>query len=168
MNHYYFFDASAIVKCYVDEPGSKWVKKIIALSDSDTTNSANITFIAEISIAEVAAAFSILYRTGRSSRRARDGILDSFLTDVDTIFKIIPVVPYDFYDAAYLTHRYPLKAYDAVQLAIALRHHQTMTRRDLNLIFVSGDLQQLRAAAAEGLATDNPFDHPSPSDSPSA
>lgn len=164
--NYYFFDASAIVKCYVDEPGSEWIKKIVVLSDLDTTNRANITFIAEVSIAEVAAAFSILYRTGRSSRRARDGIFDSFLTDVDTIFKMISIVPNDFYDAAYLTQRYPLKAYDAVQLAVALRHHQALTRRDLDLIFVSGDLQQLKAAAAEGLDTDSPFDHLSPSASP--
>jgi len=112
--NYYFFDASAIVKCYVDEPGSEWIKKIIVFSDLGTTNCANITFIAEVSIAEVAAAFSILYRTGRSSRRARDGIFDSFLTDVDTIFKIISIAPNDFYDAAYLTQHYPLKAYDAV------------------------------------------------------
>ena len=159
MDLYYFFDASAIVKYYVDEPGSVWVEEIVDLLDSDTRPRGNTVFIAEVSIAEVAAAFAILHRTGRIRRRTRDGVFDRFLAEADTLFKLTPIVSGDFYTAARLTQRHPLKAYDAIQLAVALRHHQALARRKLGLTFVSGDRQQLAAAEAEGLATDNPFDH---------
>jgi hypothetical protein len=39
---------------------------------------------------------------------------------------------------------------------------------DLTLTFVSGDDTLLVAAQAEGLPTDNPFDHVSPHDIPQA
>ena len=158
MGLYYFLDASAIVKYYIDEPGSVWVEEIVDLLDSDTRTRGNTVFIAEVSIAEVAAAFAILHRTGRIRQHTRDGVFDRFLAEADTLFKLTPIVSGDFYIAARLTQRHPLKAYDAIQLAVALRY-QALARRKLNLIFVSGDKQQLRAAAAEGLTTDNPFDH---------
>ena len=162
----YFLDASAIVKYYVDEPGSVWVKRVVDLVDQDTGRRVNTGFIAEVSIVEVAAAFAILYRTERIKRRTQDGIFDRFLAEADTLFELIPVVSGDFYTGARLTQRHLLKAYDAFQLAVALRYHQALIRRELDLIFVSGDRQQLAAAAAEGLATDNPFDHLTLPDNP--
>jgi len=155
----YYFDASAIVKYYVDEPGSVWVEEIVDLLDSDTRMPGNTVFIAEVSIVEVAAAFAILHRTERIRRRTRDGIFDRFLADADMLFVLIPIVSGDFYTAARLTQRHPLKAYDAIQLAVALRHHQSLARHRLDLTFVSGDQQQLKAATAEDLATSNPFGH---------
>lgn len=68
--------------------------------------------------------------------------------------------------AADLTQKHPLKAYDAVQLAVALRHSQALAVYNLPLTFVSGDNTLLNAAQAEGLPTDNPFDHISPHDTP--
>lgn len=161
----YFFDTSAIVKYYVKEPGSEWIMEIVDRNDLRTGERVNTVFIAEVSIAETAAAFAILHRTDRISRRTRDNIFDNFLSEAESILKLVPVVSDDFHTAARLTQRYPLKAYDAVQLALALRHHQALARRKLELTFVSGDRQQLEAAEAEGLATGNPFDHLTPSDS---
>ena len=165
MGFYYFFDASAIVKYYVDEPGSVWVKGVVDLTDPDTEKRANTVFIAEISITEAVAAFSVLHRTQQIRRRTRNRVFSRFLAEAGTFFMLIPIVSDDFYTAALLTQRHPLKAYDAIQLAVALRYHQVLAQRELGLIFVSGDRQQLAAAEAEGLATDNPFDHLAPSDS---
>lgn len=76
---------------------------------------------------------------------------------------------YYFFDtAASLTQRHPLKAYDAVQLSVALRHQQALARHNYDLTFVSGNQQQLEAARAEGIAADNPFDHLAPSGRPTA
>ncbi len=135
MNHY-FLDASAIVKYYVDDPDSEWVREVVDLLDPRTVRSANTTLI-----------------------------FNSLLPDAETTFDLATVISRDFHAAARLTQQYPLKAYDTVQLAIALRQHQALARRRLALIFVSGDQQQMQAADAEGLAVDNPFDHLSPSDS---
>jgi hypothetical protein len=39
---------------------------------------------------------------------------------------------------------------------------------DTSALFVSGDDMLIKAAQAEGLLTDNPFDHVSPQDTPRA
>jgi hypothetical protein len=72
----------------------------------------------------------------------------------------------DFFAAASLTQSYPLKAYDAVQLAVALRHAANLATYNLPLTFVCGDRTLLAAAQAERLLTDNPFDHVAPQDTP--
>ncbi len=70
---YYYFDASALVKYYVLEPGSTWVKGLVDALAPNGVSRANVIFISDASIAECAAAFAVLHRTQRISRRARDG-----------------------------------------------------------------------------------------------
>jgi hypothetical protein len=56
---------------------------------------------------------------------------------------------------------YPLRAYDAVQLACALTVRRSMRRRGmLPPLFVSADTTLLAAARAEGFLVDNPLQHP--------
>jgi len=62
-----------------------------------------------------------------------------------------------------LTQRHPLKAYDAVQLAVALRYGPILSGHPFT--FVSGDSTLLAAVHAEGLVTENPFDHVMPDES---
>jgi len=157
---FYYFDASTLVKQYVTEPGSTWVRELLGRTDTDGKRG-NTVCIAEVSVVEVAAALAILARTNHIRLRDRDLAYRRFINDTAHLYYLVPVRTNDFHAAARLIQRHPLKAYDAIQLAVALRHHQALARRKLDLIFVSGDKQQLRAAAAEGLATDNPFDHPS-------
>lgn len=163
--NFYYFDTSALAKQYVKEPGSMWVRELIARTDSEG-NPLNAILTAEISIVETAAALAIVSRIGKISLRDRDIAYQQFMRDAAHLYQLVPVKTSDFHAAASLTQQYPLKAYDAVQLAVALRQNQALARRRLALIFVSGDQQQLQAADAEGLAVDNPFDHLSPSDSP--
>lgn len=165
----YYLDASALVKYYVLEPGSTWVRELIDRSVPDNGVQANRIFISEASIAECAAAFAILFRTRRLSLRARNGAFQAFMRDVaGDRFYPLPVLTTDFHSAAHLTQRHPLKAYDAVQLAVALRCQQALAPLPLLLTFVSGDRTLLAAARAEGLLTDNPFDHVVPEDTPRA
>jgi hypothetical protein len=51
----YYFDASALVKYYVTEPGSSWVCQIIDEQDPETGRSRHIILIAEITHVETAA-----------------------------------------------------------------------------------------------------------------
>jgi len=67
--------------------------------------------------------------------------------------------------AAHLTQRYPLKGYDAVQVAAAVRLQQTL-RPKRPLTFVAGDKSPIAAAQAEGLTVDNPFWHIAEHESP--
>lgn len=55
---------------------------------------------------------------------------------------------------------HPLRAFDAVQLASALDNAARLTAAGLDTpVFVSADRRLLAAAAAEGLATDDPNAH---------
>jgi phosphoheptose isomerase len=57
--------------------------------------------------------------------------------------------------------RHPLRGYDAMHLATALAVRQSLQRQGLpTLIFISADDNLNTAASAEGLAVDNPNDHP--------
>jgi predicted nucleic acid-binding protein len=163
----YYFDASALVKHYVLEPGSTWVRTLIDRLDPQTGKRINTVLIAEVSLVEVAAALAVAERTGRIHRRHRDHGYDRFLDDADRLYGLLPTLSEDFYMAAELTQRHPLKAYDAVQLAVALRSKQVPARYELALTFVSGDAQLLAAAEAEGLIVDNPFEHILAADTPS-
>jgi predicted nucleic acid-binding protein len=63
--------------------------------------------------------------------------------------------------ATRLVALYPLRAYDAVQLAAALYLHNKITAAGVAApIFLSADRQLLHAAAGEGLPADDPNLHP--------
>jgi predicted nucleic acid-binding protein len=63
--------------------------------------------------------------------------------------------------ARLLLERYPLRAYDAVQLASAVLTHETFQTVGLPpLVFLAADDRLLAAAQAEGLMTENPSAHP--------
>lgn len=161
----YYLDASAAVKYYILEPGSQWVRKLVDALDVFDGSHLHTVFLADPSIVECAAAFSVLHRVRRITRRTRDGAFETFTKQITSgRYGLIPVATGDFRNAAQLTQRHPLKAYDAVQLAVALRQSRALALVERSLIFVSGDRTLLAAAQAEGLATDNPFDHVAPDD----
>ena len=158
----YYLDTSALVKYYVLEPGSTFVRGLV----DDISNTISIS---DASIAESAAAFAILFRTHRISRRTQESAFHALMRDVArSSLKAMPLITIDFQLAAYLTQHHPLKAYDAVQLAVALRHNQVLAARGLATTFISGDGTLVKAGQAEGLLTDNPFEHVSPQDTPRA
>ena len=165
----YYFDASALVKYYVREPGSMWIRGLVDAQATDGVNRLNTIFISEASITESAAAFAALHRTQRISQRTQDRAFRLLIKDIASgLLSTVPVITADFQLAAYLTQRHPLKAYDAVQLAVALRHNRALAAYRLSATFIGGDKTLQDAAQAEGLVADNPFDHAMPHDTPGA
>jgi predicted nucleic acid-binding protein len=162
----YYLDASALVKYYIREPGTTWVRGLIDARSTNGSGLANTISIAEASITESAAAFAVLVRTERIFRNVRDRAFRELLNAAaGGRFRIWLVTTNDFLAAAHLTQRHPLKAYDAIQLTVALRQQRALAAYRLALTFVSGDGRLLEAAQAEGLAVENPFDHVAPEDS---
>lgn len=83
--------------------------------------------------------------------------LSAFVEDCLTQYRFIeidlPIVDL----AGELLERHPLRAYDAVQLASALRISRVLEAADLMIpTFLSADDRLLTAPQAEGLPTDNP------------
>jgi uncharacterized protein len=163
---FYYFDASALVKYCVTEPGSTWVRQVIDEQDPVSGQAHHIILVAEITRVEVAAGLAVIERVGRIRRAERDRAYRRFMSQLAHRYAIMPLSPDDFATAAYLTQEHPLKAYDAIQLATALRSHRLVADHQLAFTFVTGDTPLMAAAQAEELFTDNPFDHLSPSDIP--
>ena len=156
----YFCDASALVKYYVAEPGSSSVRQIVDDTDSATGHTLHTIFIAAITQVEVAAALAIIERIGRIQRRERDRMYRRFTSDLVHRHAIVPITASDLTLAAELTQSYPLKAYDAVQLAVAIGHDAALRNHGLSLTFLSHDRSQLSAAQAKGLRTLDPVNPP--------
>lgn len=146
----YFLDSSAIVKYYINEPGSTWIRTIVN-SEIDRC------IICTISIAEVASAIAQVQRsTMLSKKRMRQSYL-KFRSDVRRGLFLAHAVNLQALDfAAELALKYPLKGFDATQVASALLASSIL---DQSVVFVSGDKQALNAAKNEGLYCENPFEH---------
>lgn len=153
----YYFDASALVKYHVTEPGSTWIRQLIDERGAETGHFRHGILIAEITRVEVAAGLAVIGRVGRIRRSERDREYARFIAQCVHRYAILPLTTTDLETAAALTQRHPLKAYDAVQLAVALRYYRVLAAHPLT--FVCGDTALITAAQAERLSTANPFDH---------
>lgn len=148
----YFFDASALVKAYFREPGSRWVRQILR-------GRRVVAFISPISGAEVVAALARKERMGEIDRTARERVVGAFRADYRRRLTHTALTTTVIEEAMTLALTYPLRAYDAVQLASALQLRE-ISGPLRPLIFVSADLLLLRIARETGLAAENPMDHP--------
>ena len=148
----YFLDASALVKAYVQEPGSGWVRQILG-------RGTNVTFVSPLSGAEVLAAIARKQRLGELDLAARHRIAAVFRRDYRRRFIHTSLTGMVVEKAMTLVFDHPLRAYDAVQLASALLLPRAPARLR-PLLFVSADSALLRVARQMGLSTDNPLDHP--------
>ena len=153
MTKTYYFDTSALIKLYVKETGSLWIKKIY------DTFSQTITFT-KIGIVEAAAALARRQRLSDISQHDQRLLYIKMLRDANRRFRVFAVSDDVIYEAAALTQRYPLRGYDAVHLAAALEiNRQFIINRLPSLTFVSADDKLSQSAIGEGLTTENPNNH---------
>ena len=149
-----FLDSSALIKRYVVEPGTPWIRSLTIRSSGNTVIMAQITQIEIVSGA---------------SRRAREGTLTTrtvramrLLIDrhAHREYVVIGLTPQVVRRAEDLLSVYPLRAYDTVQLASALESNTRLVAAGLSPgLFVSSDVRLLTAAATEGLMTEDPNAH---------
>ena len=151
----YFLDSSALVKRYVPETGSAWIR---ALSAQETGNS---LFIARITWVEVLSALARREREGSLTPTDRTLILQRLRSDLNNQYQVIELDSTLAETAGQLVGQYPLRAYDAVQLASVLLLQPTFaTTQFTSLIFLTADDRLSAVASALGLLTDNPNHHP--------
>jgi uncharacterized protein len=151
----YFLDSSALVKRYLTETGSAWVGD---LADPDAHNP---LIIARITWVEVLSALARRRRADKLSADDIAQIIQAFRYDLNVQYQVSELDSSLAEAAGELVGRYPLRAYDAVQLASALRAQADLSQAaGLTLTFLAADEHLLAAAQAEGLLTDNPNRHP--------
>lgn len=151
----YFLDSSALVKRYVPETGSTWIR---ALSAQETGNS---LIIARITWVEVRSAISRREREGSLTPTDATLIIQRFRSELNNQYQVIELDSTLAETAGHLVSQYPLRAYDAVQLASVLRIQPAFaTTQSTQLIFLTADNRLSAIATALGLVTDNPNNHP--------
>lgn len=154
MVHFYF-DSSALVKYYLVEPGTSWVRSMIDQRVNLEWEHEIVTSV--LSVAEVVSAFAKRRRVKDISSRLCAGAISRFLREGRHRCQLVGVSESVVDLAVQLVQGHPLRAYDAVQLATALRVNQILRQNRLpSLTFVCADAVLCQVAQAEGLTTVNP------------
>ena len=151
----YVVDSSALVKRYVLETGTAWVRGITR------RNPSTVIYIAHITAVEVTCAVA-RRRKGKTLTPPRaSSILRRFRQHLAARYTVIEVTPDLIEDAMRLGNTHALRAYDAMQLAVALEvNHSHQADGFGPVTLISADKALNDAATAEGLAVDDPNTHP--------
>ena len=154
----FYFDSSALVKYYIIESGTEWVRNLI---DGRLVEEwANTIPTSALTWAEVISAFAKRHRMGDISTHLYRALTARFLREARLRYGRLRVNDAVIEAAVDLIQRHPLRAYDAVQLATALILNSTLIADKLPpLTFVSADDTLCEAARAEGLPAENPNEH---------
>lgn len=152
-----YFDSSALVKYYLVEVGTPWVRSILdAHNGRDWEHDVSTSIL---TIAEVVSAFTRRRRAKQISATLCVAIISRFLREGRHRCHPLGVNELIVDVATELLQRHPLRAYDAVQLATALRLDRVLRENCLSPVtFVSADGLLCDVARAEGLAAVNPND----------
>jgi uncharacterized protein len=137
-----FFDTSALAKRYISEPGSQLVR---------ATLRTHPVSVARITYAEPAASVARAWRLATIDASQRDAILARLAGDFAQL-RIVEIRPALVDLVPGLVLRYPLRGYDAVQLAAAL----TVRASGAPVELWSADAALCQAAAGEGLRVVTP------------
>lgn len=133
-----YFDASALVKRYVAEAGSRSVARLLAAGDAATSRLSEVELV------------SVLARRGRKGDLAAgdcDRAMAALAEDLAALH-IVELVPEVSVLARSLLRRHVLRAADAVQLASCLYLGEHLSER---IPFVAFDRRPRAAARAERL-----------------
>jgi predicted nucleic acid-binding protein len=150
----YFFDTSALVKRHVTEAGSVWVKSLVRAKAEHTL------YIARITAVEVTSAITRRQHSGDLSPAQAGAILGHFRRHLLQRYRVIELTPALFNNAMVVARKHRLRAYDAVQLAVALEVQRLQQNAGLGpVVLVSSDRDLNAAAMAKGLSFENPATH---------
>ena len=151
----YFLDTSALVKRHVTEAGSGWIRSLVHAKAVHTL------YIARITAVEVYAAITRRQYVGDLSAAQAGAILGHFRRHLAQRYRVVELTTVLFTEAMLVARKHRLRAYDAVQLTVALevnRIHQQTGAGPVTVVSSDRDLNS--AAVAEGLAVDDPSTHP--------
>jgi hypothetical protein len=151
----YFFDSSGIIKRYIREKGTDFVRQVT------TPTAQHTVMIAAITPVEVASAFRRLQREEHLTAASADRLLRLFAQHTERDYVRLGLTDEIVSRATALLAAHPLRAYDAVQLASADISNTRLTRAGHSpLTFVTADTRLADAGRAIGLTTYDPNTSP--------
>lgn len=130
-----FFDTSALIKRYIEEPGSEDVVDLCRQADS--------LIISIICLPEMISTLNRLIREKNLTKNNYHQIKKSIITELEDM-EVSSIVPEVLRYTIHSLEKNPLRAMDAIHIGCALT-----VKPDL---FISADNRQIAAAQKEGLA----------------
>lgn len=151
----YFFDSSALAKCYIQEPGSAWVR---GLAFPPSRNDIHAVQIIEL---EVVSAIARRRRGGSLTSAAATSAIAQLGHDVRNGLILVKASDALLAEAVMVADRHELRAYDALHLAAAIELNRSRAMlAQPALTLVSADLELNAAAIAQGFVVEDPNAHP--------
>jgi predicted nucleic acid-binding protein len=151
----YFIDSSALVKRYVREVGTDWVRRLTHRKPR------NAIYVARITAVEVTSAIARRRKGAVLTPTRAASMLYRFRSHLTARYSIIEITPALLTAATKLANSHALRACDAVQLAVAIEVDRIYQSRGSGPVtLVSADQALNAAAAAEGMLVEDPKDHP--------
>jgi predicted nucleic acid-binding protein len=135
----------------VVETGTSWVQSIAAPEVNNRLMITRITWV------EVLSALARRQREGSLSADDVNKVVQSLRYDLDTQYQVVELDRVLAETAGELVRKHVLRAYDAIQLAAALRVQAALISTKVS--FVTADNRLTTSAQAEGLMTDDPNQH---------
>ncbi len=149
-----FCDTSAIIKRYVSEIGSPWLRTKV-----DPSRGVSV-YLATISAVEVASAIARRQRGGSLPQHEATKFLAQFRSDVNDQYRMVQLGGTIIAKATDFAESLALRAYDAIQLAAAYELNRwRIAMGKTPITFLSSDIELNAAAAAVGLNVDDPNTH---------
>ena len=143
-----YADSSVLVKRHVIETGTAWFQKYAQENTVITT---------QISFVEVFSAFNRLLREERIEREMYETLATDFTELCEIEYTLIELTNDVLQGARKLLEKYPLRAYDAVQLISAvMANDAALQSAQIPIVFLSADYRLLDAAKQESLMVDTP------------
>lgn len=137
------------------ESGTAWVQGLTH------PQAGNRIYVARMTGVEVCAAIARRRRMGTIAPPDAVTSLARFRIDMDQEYRVVEITISHLDDAMRLADARELRAYDAVQLAVALEvNGRWLAAGTAGITLISADRDLNAAAVAEGLAVDDPNLHP--------
>jgi predicted nucleic acid-binding protein len=150
-----YVDTSALVKRYVGEVGTRWVRLALARPVRQRI------YTALLAHTEVLSALQRKIREGTLAVAEAQRLAWRVQHHCARRYRLVAITPARVTQANALVQAYPLRAYDALHLACALAVRDALQVYGLPApVFVTADAALLAAARAEGFTVDNPLQHP--------
>ena len=150
-----YVDTSALVKRYVAETGSAWVRRLLAHPAQ------YVIYTAALAQAEVISALQRRVREGRLERAQARRLGQRVTVHCAQLYQVLTITQAIVDQACRALEASPWRAADAIHLACALPIRRIAQEQGLPPpSFVVADTALRAAATAEGFVVEHPLPHP--------
>ena len=147
----FYLDTSAIVKRYLNEPGTEAIDRLFDEPQADTK-----FYTSFLTTLELTSSILRLVKGGQLGRSVADNMLARFRQDLHETIRILPLTDAIVNGAVAVVEQHQLRSGDAIHLATAATIFRLVPESET--VLVSSDRELLEAAMGSGMEVLDPLD----------